>query len=97
METAGSEIEALRENPRSIVVIDPSPVGTVDFSLTNLEKKLLVAAGRTGAAQFLVGQKLNDGPDSAYLAELESATSGLRAKVIADRKRWFRRWRKTLD
>lgn len=96
METAGSEIEALRENRPSMVVIDPSPVGAVDFSLTDLEKKLLLAAGRSAAAQFLTGQKLNDGPDQAYVSNLEAATAGLRAKVKADRKRWFRSWRKPL-
>lgn len=90
METAGSEVEALRENHASIVVIDPTPIGTTDFSLTDDEKALLIAAGRLAAAQFLARREFNDGPDTAYLSNLEISTERLRAAVIAERRRWLR-------
>jgi hypothetical protein len=71
-------------------------LGTVDFGLTDDEKALLLAAGRSGASRFILGRNLNDGPTDDYVSQLEGETERLRAKVTVDRLRWFRRWRKSV-
>jgi predicted acylesterase/phospholipase RssA len=47
------EAELLVEHRDSTVIIDPRPVGTLDFGLTNNEKAFLLACGKAGALRYL--------------------------------------------
>src|SRR5262249_22296904 len=41
--------EAIQEHSEHTVIIDPRPIGTLDFALSEDEKELLLQAGRVGA------------------------------------------------
>lgn len=49
----GEEISIVEDNLDKVVVIDPRPIKTTDFSLNDKKKELLVLAGRLGALKFL--------------------------------------------
>ena len=49
------------EHAASVVIIDTSPIGTVDFNLSQLEKEFLLKVGRASALKFLKGRTLDDG------------------------------------
>jgi len=51
--TEGADAEALRNYSTKTVVIDPSPIGTLDFDLTVDEKKYLLICGKVGALAYL--------------------------------------------
>lgn len=51
--TDANERTVVDQNIEKIVIIDPSPVKTTQFSLTDKEKDFLVLAGRLGALEYL--------------------------------------------
>jgi predicted acylesterase/phospholipase RssA len=51
--TESSEPDLLRKYKDQTVIIDTRPIGTLDFGLTETEKKFLVACGRLGALKHL--------------------------------------------
>lgn len=51
------EVSVLRDNPSRIVPIDTTPIGTVDFNLSDEDKALLLESGRFAVASFLYSQK----------------------------------------
>jgi predicted acylesterase/phospholipase RssA len=92
----GEERQTVDNNIDHVVVIDTSPVGTVDFRLTSLEKEFLLRVGRAAAMKFLSKRNLDDGPSPAEVqaAELEAKQSRLQVQRMRRRKRrhrvfWF--------
>lgn len=53
-----SDIEALRQYADETIIIDPSPISTLQFSLTPNEKEFLLENGRISAVEFLVKKKI---------------------------------------
>jgi predicted acylesterase/phospholipase RssA len=49
----GEEIPIVQNNLDKVVVIDPRPIKTTDFNLTQKKKEFLVLSGRLGALKFL--------------------------------------------
>lgn len=49
----GSDAEAVQKYREHTVIIDPRPIGTLDFDLTSEEKEYLLACGRAGALTHL--------------------------------------------
>lgn len=49
----GEEIPIVENNLDKVVVIDPRPIKTTDFNLTEKKKELLILAGRLGAMKFI--------------------------------------------
>jgi predicted acylesterase/phospholipase RssA len=79
------ELTRVNENAQRIVWIDPSPIRTVDFHLSQQEKNLLLTAGRVGALRFLQAQ--NQPVNVPRLETLEDRLRHLRDRVIATRKK----------
>jgi predicted acylesterase/phospholipase RssA len=69
----------------SVVVIDTSPIGTVDFNLTDKEKRFLIAVGRAAAVKFLLDRKFDDGPAESIAEEAQREAEALRANVMVER------------
>jgi predicted acylesterase/phospholipase RssA/nucleoside phosphorylase len=74
------------------IVIDPSPIRTIDFSLTEAEKRLLISQGRAAALGFLLNQ--NDVPathkksiKTAHQRALTEASELKQTVTTARRKR----------
>ena len=58
----GEERELVDSHPKDVVVIDTSPIGTVDFRLTPEEKDFLVTVGKASALEFLLKRQIDGGP-----------------------------------
>jgi predicted acylesterase/phospholipase RssA len=58
--TESSEEDILREYKDQIIVIDPSPISTLNFKLNKIEKEFLIESGRLAALKFLDSKKLID-------------------------------------
>lgn len=88
----GEETQTVDANAESVVVIDTSPVGTIDFGLGQVEKDFLLKIGRASALRFLLRRKLDDGPSERDVADAEREAEQSRAAVRQLRKyRWRRR------
>jgi predicted acylesterase/phospholipase RssA len=86
--TESTEQETLSKYPGQTVIIDPRPIGTLDFDLTETEKEYLVACGRAGALAHL-------DPKSEQFFSIKQRRDDLKASVEAARCIRFRN-RKTL-
>jgi predicted acylesterase/phospholipase RssA len=58
----GEERQTVDRHIQDVVVIDTSPIGTVDFGMTPTEKELLLKVGKAAALRFLLARNLEDGP-----------------------------------
>ena len=56
--TESSESETLENYKEHIIVIDPSPISTLKFKLTNQEKDFLLECGRLAAIKFLIKKEM---------------------------------------
>lgn len=85
--TEGSDPEAIKKYREQTVIIDPRPIGTLDFDLTEDEKALLLSTGRVGAIYHLM-------PDSDDLVAVTKERDELKARVTSARasKSWRRFW-----
>jgi predicted acylesterase/phospholipase RssA len=83
----GEERETVDANRDSIVVIDTSPIGTVDFSMTNEEKQFLLQVGRAAALRLLYNRKLDDGPSKEKVETSEREAEASRQAIIQIRQR----------
>jgi predicted acylesterase/phospholipase RssA len=90
----GEERETVDANRDNIVVIDTSPIGTVDFSMTDAEKQFLLLVGRAAALRRLYERKIDDGPSKEKVEEAEREAEASREAIIRMRQR--RRARRTL-
>ena len=83
----GEERQTVDNNRQSVVVIDTSPIGTVDFSLSDREKNFLVQVGKAAALKFLRERKLDNGPLQAEVDRAHQEAEQSRAEVITLRNR----------
>jgi predicted acylesterase/phospholipase RssA len=91
-----SDLEALREHHKDTVIIDPRPVSTVDFNISEEEKKFLLGAGRAAAVKFILKHNSADNKASLtqdYVTKAQADAARLREQAIAAR---FRRKRNLL-
>ena len=95
--TEAIDVESLKSHLKQTVIIDPRPISTVDFGLTDEEKKFLVNAGRVSALKFLLKQdKLSDVEKSDIKNEYSDLKKEVEQnrQVLADarqsRKNWIR-------
>jgi predicted acylesterase/phospholipase RssA len=87
----GEDRKVVDEHASSVVIIDTSPIGTVDFNLSQLEKEFLLKIGRASALKFLKSRILDDGPaDSVVRTAIEEAEE-CREEVKQKRKQKRRR------
>jgi len=84
----GEERDLVDQHRENVVVIDTSPIGTVDFRLQEIEKDFLLKVGRAAALRTLAAQNLDNGPDEPTVASAEAESEAARAAV-----RKMRRWR----
>lgn len=86
------EVVAVDKNRDRVVIIDPTPVKTADFRLSETEKRFLVVQGRAAAMAFVSARKLPGAPsDSEVHLALEEAKTLRQAAVDARRSRKFHR------
>ena len=83
----GEERETVDRNRRDVVVIDTSPVGTVDFGLTAVEKDFLLSVGKAAALEFLFRRKLDNGPNQGMVEAARSEAEEKRKTVRRERSR----------
>lgn len=83
--TTGDEPSVTRDHADKIISIDPAPIRTTDFDLTDEDKQLLIAAGRAAALRFLFAQ--HKGPSEGDVSTAEEEAVRIRAQVIATRAR----------
>lgn len=92
----GDELKLVDSHKEHIVIIDPDPIGTTDFSLNQMEKDFLVKVGRAAALRFLWALNTLDGPTKKQVEDAESEVSQIRNQLCSWRGRLslrFRRWR----
>jgi predicted acylesterase/phospholipase RssA len=85
--TEAADVESLAEHSSRTVVIDPRPIGTLDFGLSADEKNYLIASGREAALALLDP----NGPDhSTALIERDRLRGVVdtQRKTAARRKQW---------
>jgi predicted acylesterase/phospholipase RssA len=83
----GEDREVVDANTGSIVVIDTSPIGTVDFNLTQIEKEFLLKVGKASALKFLNSRNLDDGPSDAVVQTAIEEAEKCREDVKRQRKK----------
>lgn len=83
----GEERETVDAHADAIVVIDTSPIGTIDFGMTDDEKAFLVQVGRAAALRLLYKRKLDGGPSEQEVQEAERKAESGRKAVISARQR----------
>lgn len=83
----GEERTLVDENRDSIVVIDPRPISTVDFDLTDTEQEFLIAEGRACALEFLSDRKFDNGPEAELVVRARTEANALRDEVTRLRQR----------
>jgi predicted acylesterase/phospholipase RssA len=81
------DFKTVDENSRSVVVIDTSPIGTIDFGMTAQEKEFLLKVGKAAALQWLVDRKLDDGPAPAEADKAMAEAEAARMLITTLRKR----------
>jgi hypothetical protein len=85
--TNADDPNTIRQHSDKIVAINPSPIKTTDFDLTEREKELLILAGRSAAQRFLLNQGIDGGPTGDAVLVMETETSKLRTEVASQRNR----------
>jgi hypothetical protein len=85
--TNADDPNTIRKYSDKIVPIDPSPIKTTDFDLTEREKELLILAGRAAAQRYLLNQGIDGGPTSSDVLNIETQTQELRTEVARQRNR----------
>lgn len=88
-----ADMEALREHRDKTIVIDPRPVSTIDFDLTDEEKDFLLKAGRASALRFLHARQLPGGPTAEQVAAAKEEARQAKEAVITRRTESVKHWR----
>jgi predicted acylesterase/phospholipase RssA len=83
----GEEYKSVDSHRESVIVIDTSPIGTVDFRLSEKEKDFLVEIGKAAALRFLYDRNLDDGPDREAVETAESEAEASRKAIVKMRRR----------
>ena len=86
----GEERTVVDQHHDSVVVIDTSPIGTVDFGMSDAEKHFLLKVGRAAALQFLMDAKVDGAPSAAEVSSAKQEAQSARNAVFGIRRK--RRW-----
>jgi predicted acylesterase/phospholipase RssA len=82
----GDELAVVDAHADSVVVIDPRPISTLDFTLTANEAEFLLKAGQAAALRLIQRRKLDGGPSESDVRQAESEADALRSTVVAARR-----------
>jgi predicted acylesterase/phospholipase RssA len=85
--------EVLRAHVDRTIVIDPRPVSTLDFNLSDEEKEFLLKAGRASALRFIYGKSMPNGPTAEDIVKAADEARLAREVVINLRTKRGRYWR----
>lgn len=77
----GEEIQTVEKYINQVVVIDPRPIKTKDFNLTEAKKQYLVNVGRFGALKYIIRAHPDILINKDELDELEINIKELRKKI----------------
>ena len=77
----GEEIPIVEKNLDKVVVIDPRPIKTTDFNLTEKKKELLILAGRLGAIKFIERNYKDIAIDKTKIAQLTEKIEEIRSEL----------------
>ena len=77
----GEEIPIVEKNLDKVVIIDPRPVKTTDFNLTEKKKELLILAGRLGAIKFIERNYKDIPIDKKKVAQLTEKIEEIRKEL----------------
>lgn len=83
--TEANDVDNLKEYKEQTIIIDPRPISTLSFSLTQKEKQYLLDAGSYAAKQFLNRK--------GKLTIPEETLEGIKRKLATDKKKIRRRRR----
>ena len=89
--TDANERTIVDQNIEKIVIIDPSPVKTTQFSLSEKEKEFLVLTGRLGALEYLHKYHEDFQITLEQVKEVEDQVEALRKEIGLSRWRRFKR------
>jgi hypothetical protein len=87
----GEERAEVDENADRVVVIDTTPIGTLDFRLSLVEKDFLLKVGRAAALRFIQARNIDDGPSESEVEEAVSLAEAARSTVVSQRRESRRR------
>lgn len=87
----GEERQTVDDHPDKVIVIDTSPVGTIDFNLLAIEKEFLLRIGRAAALKFLQARNFDDSPSEEEVALANTQAETCRQAVIQMRRQRRRR------
>jgi len=88
--TEATDIESLTKFASQTVVIDPRPISTIDFNLTEKEKLFLLKAGKASAMKFVMKTNKEGRPSKNDVNTAYSELAKSKAEVSARRSR--RNW-----
>jgi predicted acylesterase/phospholipase RssA len=74
------------------IVIDPSPISTIDFSLTPKERDFLIAEGKASALDWIFHWADGEKPTDTEVTDAKKLSETLREEVIKERR--IRFWTK---
>jgi predicted acylesterase/phospholipase RssA len=83
----GEERKTVDAHHDKVIVIDTSPIGTIDFNLADIEKQFLLRVGAAAALKFLHSRNFDDGPSEAEVALAHSQAEATRQAVVQMRRR----------
>lgn len=81
----GEDRKTVDKYTDDVVVIDTSPIGTVDFDLTPNEKQFLLQIGKAAGLRFLLNRKIDGGPTEALVTQAEAEAEDMRKTIVAQR------------
>lgn len=85
------EDEYVEQYREQTIIIDPRPIGTLDFDLTNDEKCFLVTCGKIGAMKHLIPiDEHSSDPDLVEALNLKDSLRPTVDKQSCIRKRWIK-------
>lgn len=89
--TESADIRALDAHFDDTVIIDPQPIGTLQFGVQGSEKDFLLKVGRAAALSFLANQNFPNGPTLEAVTRAAEEAEEARARVYEMRSRRRRR------
>ncbi|GEM_PF-973178 len=85
--TDADERTVVDKNRDKVVIIDPWPIGTTQFTLTKVEKDFLILSGKVGALKYLVQYHKDIPINLSDLEKLENELDLERNKVLKVKRR----------
>jgi predicted acylesterase/phospholipase RssA len=77
----GEELSIVENNLDKVVVIDPRPVQTTDFNLSDKKKELLILSGRLGALRFIERNNSDIVLDENIIAHISNRIEEIRREL----------------